>query len=79
MQTIRFYLDISPDDYIAYYKGTAKNVLTKSIDGRSIKFPANILQRFLTHNGIKGLFELRYDDNGKYSDIVCISENNQGV
>lgn len=74
MQSIRFYLDISSDVYIAYYKGTAKNVLTNSIDGRSLKFPANILQQFLTHDGIQGLFELRYDSNGKYSDIVRISE-----
>lgn len=74
MQSIRFYLDISPDVYIAYYKGTAKNVLTNSIDGRSLKFPANILQQFLTHDGIQGLFELRFDSNGKYSDIVRVSD-----
>lgn len=69
MQEIRFSISIDSDEYIKYYQGVARSVYTISEDGRSIHFPAKILQQFLTHDGIKGSFALQYDDTGKFSSI----------
>ncbi|MDH5191209.1 MAG: DUF2835 domain-containing protein [Gammaproteobacteria bacterium] len=74
MQEIRFRISIPTDEYIKYYQGAAKSVYTVSEDGRSIHFPANILQRFLMHDGIHGYFALQYDDNGKFSSIRRIAD-----
>jgi len=73
VQEIRFSIRIPSDEYLKYYQGMARSVHTTSEDGRSINFPANILQQFLTHDGIHGYFALQYDDNGKFSSIKRIT------
>ena len=63
------------DKYMAYYKGRAGYIMVKSLDNRSIKFPANAIRRFLTHDGIYGLFEIHFDQNNKLIEIKQISNN----
>ena len=70
---IIFHLNISADEYVRYYNGTAKYVITKSLDGRSIQFPVNILQSYLTHDGVSGTFSLRHDEDNKFIGIEKIS------
>lgn len=69
MQSIRFYLAIPADRYLAYYQGRVRYVVATSFDGRRIQFPANILRPFLGRDGIYGEFVLRYDDNHKLLGI----------
>ena len=59
--TIRFRLDLSSDEYLAYYQGVARDVVVRAEDGRRVRFPAGALQPFITHQGIHGRFELRFD------------------
>ena len=63
--SIRFRLSISADEYLAYYQGRVHDVITRAEDGRKLQFPANALQPFVSHQGIHGLFELRFDANHK--------------
>ena len=63
------------DKYMAYYKGRAGYIMVKSLDNRSIKFPANAIRRFLTHDGIYGLFEIHFDQNNKLIEIKQIRNN----
>lgn len=60
---IRFRLDISADDYLAYYRGSIRDIMVGTEDGRRVKFPAGALQPFVTRAGIRGRFELRFDAN----------------
>lgn len=69
MQRMRFTLRISPEEYQSYYQGVAKAVIVTSDDGRTLKFPVNALQKFVTHNGIEGFFEIMFDDNNKMIGI----------
>jgi len=69
MQKISIDISISSDEWLKIYRGTAKTVSTISRDGRSIQFPANILQPFVTHFGISGSFEIYFDNQGKFSSI----------
>jgi len=46
-----------------------REVQARSTDGRSIRFPANILRPFVTQAGIHGAFRIRYDDKGKLQGI----------
>lgn len=62
---IRFRLDISADDYLAYYRGSIRDIVVGTEDGRRVKFPAGALQPFVTRTGIRGRFELRFDANNK--------------
>lgn len=66
---IVFSLNISSKQYLRYYRGAARFIVARSIDGRTVKFPAGILQQFLTRDGIHGVFVLRYDENNRFLAI----------
>ncbi|GAB4357027.1 MAG: hypothetical protein Kow006_24570 [Gammaproteobacteria bacterium] len=68
-QQIRFSLSISADRFLAYYRGDARQVVVKAEDGRTLRFPANVLQPFLTHEGITGDFVLEYDQHNRFTGI----------
>lgn len=68
-QSFQFSLYISTDDYMAYYEGSVKHVLVSTYSGIKLKFPASILRQFLTHDGIKGSFEMEVDQNYKFQSI----------
>lgn len=65
-QSIRFRLHISAAEYLAYYQGVTRDVLVHAEDGRRVKFPAGNLQPFVSHEGVHGFFELRFDVNHKF-------------
>jgi len=64
-----FTLSLSAEKYRSYYEGIASAVVVTADDGRSIKFPASALQKFVTHDGVAGRFEILFDDNNKMVGI----------
>ncbi len=70
---IRFKLAMPADKYMAYYQGKARHIMVRSLDNRTIKFPADSIRRFLTHEGIFGLFEIQFDENNKLIEIKQIN------
>lgn len=62
-------LAISAEEFQRLYQGTAKEVLAYSIDGLRIRFPASILRPFVLHTGIKGLFQIDFDDDNRFQAI----------
>jgi hypothetical protein len=62
---ITFELNITPEAYLRYYQGAVRDVITRGHDGRTVQFPAGLLRRFLTHDGIRGEFRLRFDARHK--------------
>lgn len=53
-----------------YYTGEASSIIAKSLDGRSIQFPAISLRNFMTAEGVYGTFCLTYDANGKLIEMI---------
>jgi hypothetical protein len=72
MQKMTFSLHISADKYRRYYTGQAKAVVVVADDGRRLQFPAANLQKFVTHEGIQGRFEIVFDANHKISRFARI-------
>ena len=62
-------LHLSADDFTNYYRGLLQTVTALDQNGKTIRFPAAILQRFVTTEGISGTFRLTYDDNNKFVSI----------
>ena len=60
---MRFTLAISAEKYQLYYQGSAKFVHVTTEDGRTLQFPASEMQRFVSHGGIQGHFEIEFDDD----------------
>jgi len=72
VKDITFSLQISSEQYLAYYQGVAKNVIVRAHNGQTVQFPANVLQPFLTHDGIAGTFNLQIDEHHKFVGIQKI-------
>jgi hypothetical protein len=69
-QSIEVRLAITADDYLLMYKGIARSISAVAVDGRRVSFPANIMQRFVTRDGIYGLFLIRFSAAGRFLDVV---------
>lgn len=62
-------LAISPSDYMLFYGGHIKQVVARTPEGRTVRFPANILQHVVGHEGIYGRFDIDFDDQGRFLSI----------
>jgi glucose-6-phosphate isomerase len=65
MNRISFSINISSEEYLKSYQHHQAVVFVMSDDGRRVKFPANLLKRFIMHNGIQGRFSIEFDAAGK--------------
>ena len=74
MHELCFYLDISPERYLNYYKGKARAVSVVSVEGKRVEFPADRLRPFVTHEGVRGLFALQFDNNNKFVDMKRLGD-----
>ncbi len=70
MQQIVVDIVIPRDEWLRLYRGETQTVYATSRDGRSIKFPANILTKYTTQNGIHGSFVIEFSDQGKFQSII---------
>jgi hypothetical protein len=68
-----FNLSISAQEYLRVYRGTARQVVVRGTDGASLSFPAEHLRRFVSHDGVQGRFELKYDASHKFVSLEKLS------
>jgi len=68
MNRYAFQLHISSEACLDYYRGTILHVVAQCANGQTVQFPASLLQRFVTTEGIHGAFVLTCDENNK-----CVS------
>ena len=69
MSIIQVDIYISADEYVRTYAGTARDVVTQASDGRTVRFPANILRPFVTREGIRGRFHIYFTRDNKFERI----------
>lgn len=69
-QRIVVKLQISAEEYLKVYRGTGKVVITRDLEGRRVRFPVNILQKFVTRDGIYGVFAIAFDSEGRFQSIT---------
>lgn len=65
-------LSISPEEYQKLYKFAIRDVNARSRDGRSVRFPVDILRSHVAHNGIQGSFRIGFDNNNKLTSFIRI-------
>ena len=65
-------MEVSAEKYLAYYQGSAKFVKVLSEEGLTLRFPASELQKFVTHDGIKGRFEIVFNAQHKLVSLQRI-------
>lgn len=68
-RTIIIRLNINSEELLKLYRGSARHVAATSLDGQSIRFPAEALKPFVTHHGVQGQFTLIVDGDNKLLDL----------
>lgn len=66
-------LAISADEFLRYYNGSARLVSAIATDGRRVQFPANVLQRVVSRDGVYGRFQIEFSHDGKFLNIVRLA------
>jgi len=69
MSSLVVNLSIAADEYQRMYAGSVSHVAAVSVDGRRVRFPANILRPFVTLEGIQGRFIIRFDRDSRFQGI----------
>ena len=69
MKRYEFQLRIPPARYLDYYRGTIRHVVARCTSGQNVQFPASLLQKFVTKDGIQGNFVLTCDEQNKGADL----------
>ena len=72
MHRYQFDLRILPEHYLDYYRGVARVVVVRCTTGQTVQFPAALLKKFVTTDGIDGQFVLTCDANNKCIDLQRI-------
>jgi len=70
VNSITVSIHITADEYLKSYEHSQAVVIAVSEDGRRVRFPANLLKRFVTHAGIQGRFRIEFDSSGKCQQVV---------
>jgi hypothetical protein len=73
MITHRVHLSIPAERYVALYAGKVKFVRAVSEGGLRVEFPGFILNRFVTHDGVHGVFEFKIDSLNKLKSVSRIN------
>ena len=74
MEIVHSRLALTAEQIESYYAGVARQVVVRASDGRRIQFPAQWLRRFVTVNGVHGLFEMRFGDDHKLIDLRRVGD-----
>ncbi|QSX35725.1 DUF2835 domain-containing protein [Shewanella sedimentimangrovi] len=64
-----FRINLSFDNFLPYYQGTAEMIQVKDDAGRLLWIHGRHLRRYLTREGIRGHFRLELDQQGKFVSI----------
>ena len=72
-KTVRFKLNISRDEALRYYHGTARNVIVQAENGQRLQFPAEHIRQFIDHLGVNGVFSIRFNEDNKLIDFQRVS------
>lgn len=61
MPQLQVDLDISPEELLRLYRGQARTVRARALDGTRLQFPASCLRPYVTEQGVQGRFVLEFD------------------
>ena len=79
MKSARFYLKLTPDELLEYYKGHKLYVRVMTYGGYSIRFRVEHLRKWVGRDGIDGDFEIIFDDFNSFQQLNQIGKRVKGT
>jgi len=65
-------MNISREQALRYYQGTARVVVVTAMTGQKLQFPAEHIRAFVGPNGIQGTFSIQFDENNKLVGLKLV-------
>jgi hypothetical protein len=65
---------LSYEDFERAYRGNTRYLQVTDSTGKQVRFAATHLRPYLTRDGVKGSFILRYDGKNKFQSLEKISD-----
>lgn len=65
MPRYEFELRLSSERFLDYYRGAVRQIVVRCHTGQNVQFPASLLQKFVSPDGIHGNFVLICDERNK--------------
>ncbi|ACB74419.1 DUF2835 domain-containing protein [Opitutus terrae] len=59
-------LHLTPDQMLGYYRGAVRTIVARATNGQTVQFPASVLQRHVTADGVHGRFRMEFDASHKF-------------
>ena len=59
----------APEEQGERAPGAARHVVVREASGQTVQFPASLIQRFVTADGVHGHFALTCDDQNKHASL----------
>jgi len=69
MESLIVDISLPREKYLTIYQTYVRQVRAVARDGQSVRFPVNLLQPFVTSEGVHGSFCLWFDDRHKFKHI----------
>lgn len=76
MNRYEFQLHLSPERTLDYYRGVVRQVVVRCTTGQNVQFPASLLQKHVTPEGIHGRFVLSCDERNKCLGLERVADEN---
>lgn len=73
MRSCRIHLNLTARQCERYYQGGVCSVLATSEEGVRLAFPAAQLRRFVTHEGVNGLFVISFSADYKLVSLTRLA------
>jgi len=62
---LKFYLNLTREQALRYYQGTARAIAVTTTNGQKLQFPAEHIRPFIGQTGISGYFSIQFDQDNK--------------
>ena len=74
MHRYEFQLHLSAERCLGYYRGAVRQIVVRCSTGQNVQFPASLLQKFMSPEGIHGRFVLSCDERNKCLGLERVVE-----
>ncbi len=62
-------LNIAPDEWLVLYRGEVDAIIATADNGKRVRFPANVMQPYVLHQGLIGHFRLFFNEQMRYVEV----------
>lgn len=73
MPELTIELHLTAGQVESYYRGETRAIQARATNGQTVRFPASVLRKFVTFDGVHGRFLIEFDEQHKFVRLERLS------